>query len=560
MKRDNPELTNESIAATLEAWLAEQPGDKMNPLLEIAGLDPSQDTPVEILHTILFGSLDDEQRNLFVVRLQSTDLDGLTVPPLRAAYIMQYRNNLIGKHFKTLMQTMAFHVHDLVTPAQFALIKSVGELGAMLWIPEIEDMDMYLEDLEIIIGNTLDAFAAVDPAKIINKIKIHLLPHIIPDICRFGPIIRSSTEGFECFNAVFRLCSVFSNGQAPSRDIAQKFSGLDRVKHIISGGYYYDSVTEDWIQAGPRVLTVLKSHPIIQRHLGWIPQEAIRYGHMKTLAEEKRKRFAWSSTKASSALQQVWRVWNNNLSVIAASGDNCKIGSWVAVKSSESTDYYLGRIIELLSPAIEKLDNTPQTFPSNIVTIERFVLGSQRHSEFDLPVLYRPQGNDDIKIVAVEPKDVLFRLSVQHDCRLGRCKASGTRNVIQEHQITSRTVSYIKHTDDDRFILNMYGLHNANLVRKLLPQNLTIPKLLHTDRESFHHEIAIRLRQNQEDKRKRTQERRKATMAANKKKKEARAAEMRAQGESEDEIVIEDDEDLLEDVEVGRMRKRIRVD
>ncbi|KAJ3858854.1 hypothetical protein EV359DRAFT_51709, partial [Lentinula novae-zelandiae] len=179
-------------------------------------------------------SLNDQQKALFVVRLQSTDLDGLTVPPLRAAYMMQYRNNLIGKHFKTLMQTMAFHVQDMVTPVQFDLIKAVGELGAMLWVHEIDNMEQYLGDLDIIIGNTFDAFAAVDPTKIIKKVKLHLLPHIIPDIRRFGPIIRNSTEGFECFNAVFRLCSVYSNGQAPSRDIAQKFSGMDRMKHILS--------------------------------------------------------------------------------------------------------------------------------------------------------------------------------------------------------------------------------------------------------------------------------------------------------------------------------------
>ncbi|KAJ3806011.1 hypothetical protein F5876DRAFT_91250 [Lentinula aff. lateritia] len=134
-------------------------------------------------------SLSPEQKNLFVVRLQSTDLDGLTVPPLRAAYMMQYNNNLIGKHFKTLMQTMSFHVHDMVSPAQFQLIQSVGELGAMLWIHEINNMESYLKDLEIVIGNTLDAFAAVDPAKIINKVKIHLLNHVIPDVRQFGPII-----------------------------------------------------------------------------------------------------------------------------------------------------------------------------------------------------------------------------------------------------------------------------------------------------------------------------------------------------------------------------------
>lgn len=126
--------------------------------LIFTGLDPTQDTPVEILHTILLGIIKyvwydlhsnwkESQRDLFVVRLQSTNLDGLTVPPLRAAYMMQYRNGLIGKHFKSLMQTMVFHVHGLVTPEQFTLVKAVGALGAMLWVPEIDKMDEYLVSL-----------------------------------------------------------------------------------------------------------------------------------------------------------------------------------------------------------------------------------------------------------------------------------------------------------------------------------------------------------------------------------------------------------------------------
>ncbi len=56
----------------------------------------------------------------------------------------QYRNNLIGKHFKTLMQMMVFHVHNITTPAQFALVRAVGALGALLWIPEIDNMDQFL--------------------------------------------------------------------------------------------------------------------------------------------------------------------------------------------------------------------------------------------------------------------------------------------------------------------------------------------------------------------------------------------------------------------------------
>ena len=57
---------------------------------------------------------------------------------------MQYRNALIGKHLKTLMQTLLFHIHDITSPSQFALVKAIAELGALLWVHEIDDMKQYL--------------------------------------------------------------------------------------------------------------------------------------------------------------------------------------------------------------------------------------------------------------------------------------------------------------------------------------------------------------------------------------------------------------------------------
>jgi hypothetical protein len=84
------------------------------------------------------------QQNLFVICLQSTDINGFSVPPIHAAYIMQHCNGLTGKHFKMLMQTMVFHVHDLISDEQITLIKTIGLSGALPWVPEIEDMDRYL--------------------------------------------------------------------------------------------------------------------------------------------------------------------------------------------------------------------------------------------------------------------------------------------------------------------------------------------------------------------------------------------------------------------------------
>jgi hypothetical protein len=166
--RDIDEISNELLI-----WLSQQTDEPYNPLLDLPctydyyGIsfhitrqlllvfDPSQDTLVEILHTILLGDAKytwyelhhnwtEVQQSIFTIRLQGTNLDGLRVPPIRAAYMMQYRNGLIGKHFKALMQTMIFHIHDIVTPDQFTLVRALGELGPMLWMAEIDNMEEYL--------------------------------------------------------------------------------------------------------------------------------------------------------------------------------------------------------------------------------------------------------------------------------------------------------------------------------------------------------------------------------------------------------------------------------
>ncbi|THV06317.1 hypothetical protein K435DRAFT_645468 [Dendrothele bispora CBS 962.96] len=517
----DPGKSKDTLVNELTEWLDAQPGDKMNPLLDIAGLDPTQDTPVEILHTILLGimkyvwfmfhsKLSDEQQKLFVTRLQSTDTDGLTIPPLRASYMMQYRNGLIGKHFKSLMQTMVFHVHDLTTPAEFQVVKTVGELGAMLWVPEIDNMDQYLTDLEVRIGNVLDAFAAVDPNKITCKIKLHLLSHLISDCRRYGPAIHNSTETFECFNAIFRMCSILSNHQAPSRDIARKFTSMDRLKHILSGGYWLHKGR--WIQASHQVRHILKTDVVIQQHLGWVPPQKIELGTCS---------IDWKRTKASSVHTGNAKsiLWNNNKSVIAQSGDVCAEGSWVAVQR-EGGQFGIGRLVELLSP-----ETDIEGDPDYVLTVELFELGENRHPEFDMPVLYRATSSTS-SVTTVTPGDVLFRLSVQHDCRFGQCRASGTRTIRQERKEINQRVPIIEHVDDNNFIINMHALHNSTLIRKLLPRILTEPVPLHQDRSEFHASIVAEYQKAQEQKRKTTEEKRRATREKNKQAKAVREAEM----------------------------------
>ncbi|KAJ7866241.1 hypothetical protein B0H14DRAFT_2573515 [Mycena olivaceomarginata] len=94
LRLEVPRRSKEVIASELQTWLDQQQGNKFNLLLDITGLDPSQDTPVELLHTVLLGVMkyiwhmlntsqwSDADRHLLAIRLQSTDISGLTIPPI----------------------------------------------------------------------------------------------------------------------------------------------------------------------------------------------------------------------------------------------------------------------------------------------------------------------------------------------------------------------------------------------------------------------------------------------------------------------------------------------
>ena len=66
----------------------------------------------------------------------------------------------------------------------------------------------------------------------------HIVLHLPEHVRRFGPPMLFATEGFESFNAVIRSHSIHSNHRAPSRDIAAGMAQHNRVRHILSGGFF----------------------------------------------------------------------------------------------------------------------------------------------------------------------------------------------------------------------------------------------------------------------------------------------------------------------------------
>lgn len=132
--------------------------------------------------------------------------------------------------------------------------------------------------MKVAVANVLDAFAIMDPSKIIAKIKLHLLAHTEQDILEFGPLIGVATEVFECFNAVFRFCSILSNHLAASRDIAIQLADQEALKHRLTGGWWPCKSTGDWIQAGPEVRHFLEAKPVLQGLIGWTDNKPLDPG------------------------------------------------------------------------------------------------------------------------------------------------------------------------------------------------------------------------------------------------------------------------------------------
>ncbi|KAG2006968.1 hypothetical protein CC2G_014704 [Coprinopsis cinerea AmutBmut pab1-1] len=513
-KAQKDEGKNQEEARTMLMQWVDANEDKIyNPFLKLNYCDFTKDTPVEILHTVLLGAVKyswhgthtawtDAQKSLFSTRLQSTAASGLSIPPIRAAYIMQYANSLIGRQFKILVQTNTFHVHDLVSPAQYAFVKAMGDLSALLWYPEIRNPDDYFSDVEVAVANVLDAAAQIDPSKIIAKIKYHLLVHITDDIRRHGPIIGVATESYESFNTIFRLCSVLSNHLAPSRDIAYQLSEQETVRHLLSGGRWFNRELGEWDSPGRSLINyVAKSEPLkrlfaLNKTFEQPPAGTVRLAKPQS-ASGTRQEFEWTQISfvppGTIMADPTWASpifrWFLGQSVISGSGDKCVVGSWIFTHfRTASEEIIAGRIIAILRQT---------TTEASVIILQRFQISHRRHEVYSMPVLVRPFG--ETAVIAVAGLSILFEFNAQHDCYHGKCLPTGERRVRQERMELGRVEKHIQHTDDLRFVINTHALHNAHLLRLVVPGELIRPLPLVQDRAACHRELSKLLRASHAD-------------------------------------------------------------
>ncbi|KAF7312000.1 hypothetical protein MIND_00211900 [Mycena indigotica] len=474
----DPERSAANIKAELMKWVDENDEKLYSAFLRTTALDPTRDTPIELLHTILLGAVkyvwhishtgwSDKEKTTYSQRLQATETSGLSIHAIRAKYIMQYANSLIGKQLKTVVQTGVFHVHDLVSDNHLAAWRALGELSALLWVPEIHDITQYCTDLEIAVANLLDAVAVIDPSKIVTKIKYHLLAHAADDATEFGPLIGLATELFESFNAIFRYCSVLSNHLAPSRDIALQLGDQEGLKHRLTGGLWAAEGKQKWVRAGTGVQHYLEKHPILQKLLGWTPQKSADIGVVKLTplgrAEDERILRQLSATTAATATNYRDYIsnsgWDSGKSFICQSQDECRVGSWVFASWLSTHTVVPAHVVEILKGT-----------EANLAGLERFQTSAVRDPVYGMPALIRPNGETLLFIIST--KDVSFNFNAQHDCRAAQCAATGSRAIIQERVASEKTEHFIVHKELERYIINLHSFHNAHLLRATLPRNL----------------------------------------------------------------------------------------
>ncbi|KAJ7017720.1 hypothetical protein C8F04DRAFT_1332361 [Mycena alexandri] len=425
----------------------QQQGDGItNPLFDMDGIDMHKDTPTEILHTILLGVVKyywgqtiwllekGKDFPLFQARLNSILADGLNIPKVQADYMCQYKGGLIGKHFKTLSQIMAFAVEGLV-PAE----------------------------LDVCINDFINITCKCSPSILISKPKFHFLLHLPFFIRRFGPAVLFSTERYEAYNAVFRACSIYSNRLTPSRDIAWSFAGIDRVKHIVTGGWWKDTRTQKWTCANTRVMRHILAHP----------EMAAMVGLPTKVEHEPGIIIPYPERQPGEETPERKIPWNDSLAALAHSG--------------EFSPLSFGTIREILVPVTASRIN-----PNNCdvrITVQLFTVQPTLHTSLHMPILVRTK-----QCTVVQPEDIECAVNLQHDCSSGKCGPHSSVSIVQEREATSITRARVQHTDDDRFILNTSSLHNYRHIALAIPRSLTSHSFTVPDEVSLRRSAAAQIR------------------------------------------------------------------
>ncbi|KAJ6569397.1 hypothetical protein B0H19DRAFT_1257049 [Mycena capillaripes] len=456
----------ETKCAALDAMLASLPQNTMSPVWRIKGLDPHQDTPVEILHVVLLGFVKylwrdliqqlkgkDDKKELLTIRLSSLDVSGLD--------------------FRAIAQVAPFVVYDLVSKECFETWQALSKIIPLVWQPEIVDVESHLA----LLTREIDHFllcAAKWTNRWFNKPKFHIFLHLPAHIRRFGPAILFATEAFESFNAIIRAKSVHSNRHAPSRDIAHAFAQGNRVRHLLSGGVFIlsapnNNISPDNLEPSPTQPTsYTKKAPaagvcVADKSAPRVITQTLTGKHIPS----------WS-TKLG--------LFKTNEHLYLHNGDSCMPRSYIIAKNPHRPgETFVARVEEIIHRvgSVAALALEPEG-----VLLQKATLDHTRE-RYGMPSV-QLSGQWSIH----STQELLCTVNVQHNCLDNHCGATTSIPVFQERIQTTQTQARVAHTQNiDDVVLNTAQMRDAVFVQRF---RLNSPRVNEDEFDALIHQTAAK--------------------------------------------------------------------
>ncbi|PPQ96190.1 hypothetical protein CVT26_004825 [Gymnopilus dilepis] len=329
-------------------------------------VDSYQETPIKILHVILLGSnkyfwrdlVQNDLEGKVDVRLSSFDVSGLGISPLNGKTLVRYAGSFTGRDFRSITQCAPYVLYDLLSDEKLAAWVSLSKLVPLIWQPVIHGCNAHIGLLQHGI-RTLLLRTARWGSRWFTEPKSHLLLHLPGHVRRFGPAMLFATEAFESCNAVFRAKSVHSNLQSPSQDIAKAFVQGNRVRHLLSGGFFSHehldnssnhpevATRSSWCQIGAGPRNVMQYDETVADHLGLAPVTKMKGGKCvgKLSAKVPPRQTSTSSQlpRVPNPSRQFAMFWKAE-AVVPLDGDKCELGQHVLVQSAGTAAPFVTKV------------------------------------------------------------------------------------------------------------------------------------------------------------------------------------------------------------------------
>ncbi|KAH9810698.1 hypothetical protein DFH28DRAFT_1131780 [Melampsora americana] len=452
-------LTDAQVHA-LSAKLDLEWGNRLfNPMLRLEGFNGHLDTPVEILHVVLLGVVKYLYRdtmkaikpgktgaikyNDMSARWCSFNYKGLNIPPILPHTLIQFFQSLVGKEFRTVLQTVPFVLYEHVNADVRHLWTALCLLGSYVFQTEISSVDIYMKELDTHVDLFLSHLMSMT-AQWVNKPKFHMLTHLKHSIQRFGPPALVATEKFESFNGKTRDASVHSNRQSPGNDIANTFLTAQMMRILLSATSFFDHDLQARVVAGDKVQSLWFQIPELAQAMGL--NMAVANTPIFTDSVQANQRFLPLCLEVVASRVELEEL----SSVTLPSKQKVEPNDFVVIKH----DLIVGQVASIWKPVDE--------LSSKVI----LVLAKCNKGPI-VPFYGMREFITSDRIFPCDIMQVESLVNMQHNCHGTICAVTSTQTKKIERHETKISVPTIKHSPTRSFILNTASHYSAELHRRL---------------------------------------------------------------------------------------------